>query len=195
MAKLLTKAYFNRHPLREMSAARYEYSLLLRPDFYEIANGLLRDHGLMPAAEALALRELEGAQDLASLLRFARRSLPGDAKPRVRQMLLEREPEALPEIQRMLLTTAKDAFVENALHVLTRCKADPVPWLLEHYDAIRYPYARSMMCLVLGFRATYDVVPFLMNQVDVFERRFPHDDFSQAPILALFELSVRFKAQ
>ena len=193
MAKLLTKAYFNRHPLAEFSAARMEYSLLLNPNFLQAANKLIHDVGLMPDSETEALAQIEAENDLNGLLRYVRRELPGDSKLMVRQKLLAREAESLPEIKRMLLTTGNDVFVENALHLLVNCKDNPVPWLLEHFDEIRYPYARSMMCLVLGFRGGEDVIPFVMRQLELFEARFSEEHLEQAPLLALYELRARFE--
>lgn len=193
MAKLLTKAFFNRHPLQEFSAARMEYSLLLSPDVAKTANKLMRDKGLMPASETAVLKEIEAANDLTVLLRFARRELPGDGKLLIRDKLLACEEQSLPEIQRMLLTTGNDIFAENALHLFLDFKADPVPWLLKHFNQIRYPYARSLMCLVLGFRGNAQVVPFLMQQLKLFTARFPQDNLDQAPLLALYELHARFE--
>ena len=58
---------------------------------------------------------------------------------------------------------------------------------------IRDPYARSMLCLVLGFRADSDAIPFLMHQVEIFEGQFPSETFDQGPVLALSELKARFR--
>lgn len=46
MGKLLTKSYFDKHTLKEFSAARLQYSLLTNPAFEEKAHELIREHGL-----------------------------------------------------------------------------------------------------------------------------------------------------
>ena len=66
-------------------------------------------------------------------------------------------------------------------------------WILQNYEAVREIYARSMLCLVLGFRADTAVIPFLMRQIERFEQQFPRDSFERAPLLALYELRARFR--
>ena len=50
-----------------------------------------------------------------------------------------------------------------------------------------------MLCLVLGFRANTDVIPFLMQQVDSFEKQFPDKSYEQEPLMALYEIRARFR--
>ncbi len=64
---------------------------------------------------------------------------------------------------------------------------------MEHSNEVRDPYARSMLYLVLGFRADTDAIPFLMQQVDFFEKRFPDTTYDQAPLMALYEIRERFR--
>ena len=51
-----------------------------------------------------------------------------------------------------------------------------------------------MLCLVLGFRAGPDCIPFLMRAVETFEKQYPEETFDQGPILALLEIRARFTA-
>ena len=48
---------------------------------------------------------------------------------------------------------------------------------------------RDRPCLVLGFRADADIIPFFVQQAEWFERQFPE----QAPLLALYEMRARFQ--
>ena len=66
-------------------------------------------------------------------------------------------------------------------------------WILQNYEAVREIYARSMLCLVLGFRADTAGIPFLMRQIERFEQQFPRDSFERAPLLALYELRAGFR--
>ena len=109
-------------------------------------------------------------------------------------LLLEREAEALPEIQRMLLKAFNDHTIENCVRFMVKCQENCTEWILQNYSHVREPYARSMLCLVLGFRADVDVIPFLMQQVDAFERQYPSESFAQAPLIALSEIKSRFRA-
>ncbi len=192
MVRLLTKNWFDRHPLKEFSAPRYQYSLMLNEGVEEQANKLIREHGLDNPLSAEYAQAIAKEEDLKELLRWMKRTVTGQGALLLREKLLKREEEALPEIKRMLLTTGNDPFVENAIRLLKRFRENPAPWLLEHYGEIRYPYARSSICLVLGFRADESAIPFLMAQVDELEKHWPRESYAQAPLLALYELKARF---
>lgn len=197
MAKLPTKDFFNRHPLQKFSAARMEYSILLTPGFDEAFDALIpkfRDEGLRLDDAEDEKAKIAAEEDAQALLRWLRRELKPGAKALLRRKLLEREDEIMPEVQRLILRAFGDALIENALHLFVRCKENYSDWILANYENIRYPYAQSMMCLVLGFRADVSAVPFLMNQVEFMEKRYPRDSFSQGPLLALHELCARFRS-
>ena len=86
-------------------------------------------------------------------------------------------------------------FIDNAIETAFgswQCRENCSQWILQNYEDVREPYGRSMLCLVLGFRANVDVIPFLMRQVERFETQFPVHSFDQAPLLALYEIRARF---
>ena len=76
---------------------------------------------------------------------------------------------------------------------MARCEANCSAWILQNHSDVREPYARSMLCLVLGFRADAEAIPFLMQQVERFESQFPEQSLEQAPLLALCEMRARFR--
>ncbi len=199
--KLLTKDYFNCHPVKAYSAARLMYSLLLMPEVIEAVDEVTQEVRRMAAEsridipnESEAITRVQQEEDIEKLLRMLRQPLPARAHQIVREKLLKRESEALPEIRRMILRSLNDHVIENAAAFMTACSADCVNWIVEHYGEIRSPYAQSMMCLVLGFRADENAMPFLMQQVASFETRYPDETFDQGPLMALYELRARFQA-
>ena len=195
--KPLTKDYFNRHPVKDFSAARFEYSLLLNPEIEDIAGELipeLQTKGLRFPDNSGEIAAVKNAEDTSALLRMLRRGLSPMARKVLLDLLLEREEEALPEIQRMLPKAFNDHTIENCIRFMVKCQANCTEWILQNYSHVREPYARSMLCLVLGFRADADVIPFLLQQVDTFERQFPSNTFEQAPLIALMEIRNRFQA-
>jgi hypothetical protein len=99
----------------------------------------------------------------------------------------------LPEIQRRILTSFVDVFVENSLQIFVRARTDCSSWLVSHFDQVRNPYAQSMICLALGFRAGPDIVPWMMERYESFKTRFPSESFSEGPLLALYALHARFE--
>jgi len=40
-----------------------------------------------------------------------------------------------------------------------------------------------MLCLVLGFHGDVSLIPFLMNEVERFERYYPNKHYDRGPIL------------
>lgn len=197
--KLLTKDYFNRHPVKEYSAARLEYSMLLMPEVMDVVDEKLPEMREMAAKRGIdipytteQMKRVEEEEDTGKLLRMLRQTQPPVVRKAVREKLLKREMEALPEIQRMILKAFNDNTIENCVRFMTKCETDCTEWIMRHYDDVREPYARSMLCLVLGFRASTDVIPFLVQQVDAFERQFPDKSFEQGPLMALYEIRARF---
>ena len=178
--KLLTKDYFNRHPVKEYSAARLEYSMLLMPEVMDVVDEKLPEMHEMAAKRGIdipdtseLMAKVEQEEDTGKLLRMLRQTQPPVVRKAVREKLLNREEEVLPEIQRMILKAFNDNTIENCVRFMTKCGTDCTEWIVQHYDDVREPYARSMLCLVLGFRANTDVIPFLMQQVNSFEKHFP----------------------
>jgi len=198
--KLLTKDYFNRHPVKEYSAARLEYSMLLMPEVMDVVDEKLPEMREMAAKRGIdipdtteQMKRVEEEEDTGKLLRMLRQTQPPVVRKAVREKLLKREMEVLPEIQRMILKAFNDNTIENCVRFMTKCETDCTEWIMRHYDDVREPYARSMLCLVLGFRASTDVIPFLVQQVDAFERQFPDKSFEQGPLMALYEIRARFR--
>ena len=198
--KLLTKDYFNRQPVKEYSAARLEYSMLLMPEVMDVVDEKLPGMRVMAAKRGIdipdtteQMKRVEEEEDTGKLLRMLRQTHPPVVRKVVREKLLKREREVLPEIQRMILKAFNDNTIENCVRFMTKCETDCTEWIMRHYDDVREPYARSMLCLVLGFRASTDVIPFLVQQVDAFERQFPDKSFEQGPLMALYEIRARFR--
>ena len=198
--KLLTKDYFNRHPVKEYSAARLEYSMLLMPEVMDVVDAKLPQMREMAAKRGIdipdtteQMKRVEEEEDTGKLLRMLRQTQPPVVRKAVREKLLKREMEVLPEIQRMILKAFNDNTIENCVRFMTKCETDCTEWIMRHYDDVREPYACSMLCLVLGFRASTDVIPFLVQQVDAFERQFPDKSFEQGPLMALYEIRARFR--
>ena len=198
--KRLTKDYFNRHPVKEISAARFAYTILLNPQVFGCAdNGLLpelyeamTEKGVLPD-NADQKTQIEQEEDTQKLLRTFRMKLPPDVNIPLIQKLIRREDEVLPEIQRIILKTFKDHTIENCVRFFTWCKTNCSDWIIQNLENVREPYAQSMLCLVLGFRADTNAIPFLMSQVDHFEKCFPEETFDQGPLMALYEIQARAK--
>ena len=158
--KLLTKDYFNRHPVKEYSAARLEYSMLLMPEVMDVVDEKLPEMREMAAKRGIdipdtteQMKRVEEEDDTGKLLRMLRQTQPPVVRKAVREKLLKREMEVLPEIQRMILKAFNDNTIENCVRFMTKCETDCSEWIMQHYDDVREPYARSMLCMVQIGRA------------------------------------------
>jgi hypothetical protein len=190
--KMLIERFLKQNPLLEISAARIQYSLLINPNLENDLGKALHEKGMETDDMRRDREQIQNETDPEELLRWMRRDMGGTNKVLLCRKLLEMEDVVMPSIQRRVLTSFVDVFVENALHFLVRAKTDCSQWLFSHFDEIRNPYAQSMVCLTLGFRAGFDIAPWLMKQYDSLKARFPSETFCEGPLLALYELLNRY---
>lgn len=188
MIKELSKKYFANHPLKDFSAARFEYSLYTMADIEELVNNRykpdlkdLQDEAIID----LAVRPEE-------LLQCMRKSFSGSNRQKLHNKVLENEVEMKTLIQRRVITNLQDIFIENALHFFLHCKENCCDWIIQQYNNMYSEYLKSMLCLVLGFRGDTSAVPLLMKEVERFEQWYPDKSYEQGPLLALYELKDRF---
>lgn len=191
--QLLTEHFFKRNPPQEFSAARIQYSFLTNPDLEHALNTMVQDIGMETEAMRVQRSLIDNETDPEALLRWMRREVAGLNKMLLCRKALDMEDILLPEIQRRILTTRLDVFVENAVFFFVRAQTDCTQWIVTHFNQVRDPYAQSMLCLALGFRAGPDIVPWMMSMFESLKAQFPSESFSQGPLLALYELRARFE--
>jgi len=113
-------------------------------------------------------------------------------RPALIEKALGFEEEILPLVVEKIIRSNHSTFIENAVQLLARSKKDYSPFLLERYTAFRSPYVQSLLCLILGFRATEDIIPWMMNKFIEMHKLYPDETYDQGPLLALHELNARF---
>ena len=97
MVNLLRKSWFDRHPLEEYSAARIQYSMMLHEGIEELTARVIREKGLENPQMAQHAQSIANEEDLKELLRWMKRIIHGQGALVLREKLLKREEEALPE--------------------------------------------------------------------------------------------------
>lgn len=85
-----------------------------------------------------------------------------------------------PLIQRRAITNLQSIFIENTLRFFLHRNENCCDWIIQQYDDMRSEYLKSMLCLVLGFRGDVAVVPFLMKEVERFERWYPDESYGRS---------------
>lgn len=192
MIKELNKNYFNKHPLKELSAARFEYSIYTMDGIEELVNNALKDI-LKPNSEDLKdAAAIDSAVKPEELLKYMRKGISGLNRQRLRDKILEYEAEMKPLIQGRAITNLQDIYIENTLYFFLHCQENCCDWIIQQYNHMRSEYFKSMLCLVLGFRGDVSIIPFLMKEVQRFEQHYPDKNYEQGPLLALYELKERF---
>lgn len=189
MIKELDKKYFEKHPLKEFSVARFEYSLYEMPEVEKLANKAFKPDSNDLRDEAM----IEAADTPDELLKCMRKGLLGSNRRKLREKVLAHEAEMKPLIKKRAITNLQDFFIENTLYFFLHCEENCCDWIMEQYDNMHSEYLKSQLCLVLGFRGDSSAVPFLMKEVERYERWYPDKDYDQGPLLALYELRDRFR--
>lgn len=187
--KRIKQEIFYKHPLKEFSAARFEYSLYGMPEVEKLANKAFKPDSNDLRDEAM----IEAADTPEELLKCMRKGLLGSNRRKLREKVLAHEVEMKPLIKKRAITNLQDFFIENTLYFFLHCDENCCDWIMEQYDNMHSEYLKSLLCLVLGFRGDCSAVPFLMEEVERYERWYPNKDYDQGPLLALYELRDRFR--
>ena len=157
--KKLTRKFFCFNPVNTPSAVCISYAIITG----EID---LNPERMMNEA-SLAVRqcadEIMQVTDTSELLKMARQTRTGLEKSRILERLLELEDEISDELKKRLLTSHVDELIETATRSFALAKHDNTQWILDNYASVRNQYTQASLCVVLGFRATPEVVPFLLN--------------------------------
>jgi len=193
---LLTKKFFRDNQYLENSAQRFVYSALLYDGLDQMAAEIvLKNVTLSNERQDRIAHEKEmilAEQDPGIIFQLLRKNLDGMSHTVLIARALEFQDEILPMVVEKLVRSDHDAFIENAIRLLAKSEKDYSPLLLERYDNFRSPYARSLVCLILGFRGKEDTVPWMMEKFFEMKNRYPDETYDQGPLLALHELNARF---
>lgn len=188
MEKDLLNEFVKKNPVNNLSPAFINYLVLESP----MMTDLIKDALSRWEESEDEIREVEIIENLDSadeFFRWMRKPIQGNNKFLLRKMLVKKEALVTEMIQKRILTNMVDEFVENATEFFVRCSANHTDWILEHYREVRNPYARSMLCLVLGFRGDESCEAFLLREVLAFRKNYPEDVLDQGPVVAVYMLN------
>ena len=122
--------------------------------------------------------------------RMMRRMMPRKIKNMLITRAVDQEGAVGEMIREKILTSGNDEFIENTADYMIKSSFDYSRWILENYDRVRSPYARSQLCLVLGFRNCVDCNEFLIDQYEYFlENEDPREYYDQGPLVALYMIN------
>ena len=97
--------FLKQNPLRDISAARIQYSLVIKPDLQNILETMVQAKGMETDGMRRDRDLIRNETDPEELLRWMLRDIGGANKALLLKKLLEMEDVVLPVILRRILTT------------------------------------------------------------------------------------------
>lgn len=188
MKKILPNRYFKEHPIDTRSGAYLMYAMNASEDVMSRIRKIKEDHVHVDDEQAELEKVIAELEDPAELFRFMRKELDGCNGEVLRDRLLKFESSMTPMIREKILTTKNERFIDNAAFFFIRGEKDPGQWILENYADVQDPFARSMMCLTLGFWGEEKYTDFLVAEEERFSREYPGKKLEQGPLIALYML-------
>lgn len=193
---LLSNEFFDANPCEASSVQRFIYSTILMDGIDELADKAVIESGLLGKARMENLmrerEQIRAARTPDEIIKFMRIKTEMANRRTLKEQALKYEAEVLPIIIDMLTRSYNDIFIENAIDFLARVKCDCAAQLLAIYADVRYPYAQSLICILLGYKAQEDAIPWMMDEYNRLKRLYPNENHAQGPLLALSEMAVRF---
>ena len=181
---LIPKGYFDTHKVVDGTAAGVLVDMAVS-DLILFPEEKMPDLELSSEEAALA-EEVRTCTDAEQLVRWMRKPVSGLLRSRILRRALAFEKDVLPLMEHRALTTQLDAFEDCVTMFFLVCKKNPCPWIMEHYDEVRSEFLQSQFCLILGMRGSPNYIPFLLEQVDRFEKlRTKEQYLEQGPLLGI----------
>ena len=194
--KILTKKFFRDNPYIENSVQQFVYSTLLYDGLEQMASDFVLEHAEV-SGDRLEQITCEKQMILAEkdprvIFQFLRKNLDVMNRTALIEKALEFEDQILPMVVEKLVRSNHDTFIENAIRLLAKSQKDYSSLLIERYAEFRSPYVQSLLCLILGLRATEEIILWMMSRFTEMHRLYPDETYDQGPLLALYELNARF---
>ncbi len=188
---LLDDKFFEENRVNEISSHRLIYSCLLRPEIDGIANQVVRkfvDRG----KEELQRIESADVQTLVEIMKNNPDMINHNA---LIERLVSKKADAVPLILDELRKLQHDSFVEIAVKAIHRTKSDCSGDIINIIQTgnNRTAYTISVLCVLLGFFDNVHSEKLLWDLYHFLKDRYPHETYSDGPLLGLSEIWERRK--
>jgi hypothetical protein len=181
--------FFEKNPIKEISAARLLYSTLLNPEIDQLASEVTKQFIRRGEEEAKRIKEETNPENLIHIMEQE----PDPFNHRIlKERILNFWDFTLPRIIERLRNNRNDAFAELAVEVIYESKLDCGVQLLEILNSIEDPYTCSLVCLLLGLMGPRDGIQHIWNYYHFFTDEYAHETYDQGPLLALYKMKERF---
>jgi len=181
--------FFKKNPIKEISAARLVYSMILNPGIDRLASEITKRFIRRGEEEARRIKKETNPENLIDIM--GQEPDPFNHKI-LKERILHFSNFTLPRIIERLRNNRNAAFAELAVEVIYESKVDCGVQLLEILDSIEEPYTSSLVCLLLGLIGPRDGIQHIWNYYNFFKDQYAHETYDQGPLLALYEMKERF---
>jgi len=183
--------FFQKNKCHDMSAPRLVYSNLIYPGVEEIALSVSTQFVSRGHTEAERIRSTDNVHELIDILKNGPDSL--NHVILLKKLSLYQQ-ESIPLIIEALKKPQNDSFLELSVRVV---HASGIDYSNEIIDIIKHHqrdgYAVSLLCVLLGFYDNNDSEKLLWDYYHYFREKWPHETFSDGPLLGLCEIDARHR--
>jgi hypothetical protein len=189
MALKLPEKYLKENLVDQYSAAYIFYMFSGQDDELTAMSELGKATREESDEDREAREAIEALDTADGFFRWMRKQISQANKELLIGKMKEHEAEALPMVKKRVLTNRIDHFIENAARFFIACEENVSGWLVENFGQIQDPYAKSMMCLVLGIRGDESCAPLLLEQAERLKGAVANEKLEQGPIIALYKIA------
>ena len=126
------------------------------------------------------------------IISFMRRHKELVNRPYIFKKALEHKNEVLPETADMYIRNSTERFLETAAALLYHADYNYAEEVLLRYDEIVSPYAKALVCLLIGLKYSDSFDDFLFEEYKSMSFFFPESGYEQFPLLALYMIHEKY---
>ncbi len=181
----LSKQFFQQNPLKDLSAARLLYSVLLAPEMEEWVSTISRRLISRGKEEE---KRIDREKNPENLLLIMEQQPDPINQSLLKERILKHANVAIPTIIGKLKDNQDETYVELAIKIIYKSKGDWSVPLLENLKSINDLYTLSLVCLLLGLLGSREAIQLVWNFYHYLKENYFNRDYEQGPLLALYEL-------
>ena len=186
------KAFFENNDIHELSGVRMLYSIMLNPHLERLVNRAVRQVLIRGEEE---LERIKKAGDINTLIDIMKGNPDMINQIPLIEKILQDSDTAVTLILQELRKPQNDSFVELSARILHRsgvdCSEEIINIIKTGNNRRAYPIA--VLSVLLGFFDNRDTEKMLWDLYHHLKKYFPHETYSDGPLLGLSEMRERHK--
>ncbi|ERI93781.1 hypothetical protein HMPREF1982_01544 [Clostridiales bacterium oral taxon 876 str. F0540] len=187
----LDKGFFESNPLKQMSAYRImDITFSVDAMDEQIYKELPEDKKKQIKEEN---KIAENEEDIDKLYNMLRKELNPSTIEIIANKLMKHKEMIVPRMLESLKRSGNDCFVESSARILIKAEDNYSKAIAAILSEIKYPYTKAVMCYVLGKIGNEEYIQTLYNQFISFKKNYKDDEYSEGPLLGLYELKRKYE--